>query len=57
MQVQWGEKFVKYLKNKGIRDTYFWSYNPDSGDTKGVLMDDCVNVNEQKMELLRKLWS
>lgn len=57
MQVQWGEKFVNYLRNKGIRDTYFWSYNPDSGDTKGVLMDDCVNVNEQKMELLRKLWS
>ena len=57
MQSQWAEYFIKYLKNKNIRNTYFWSYNPDSGDTKGVLMDDCVNVNSQKMVLLNKFWS
>ena len=56
MQSGWGQRYVKYLKERGIRDTYFWSYNPDSGDTRGVLMEDCKNVNKAKIELLKELW-
>jgi len=57
MQEGWAREYVKYLRERGIKNTYFWSYNPDSGDTRGVLMEDCVNVNNEKMGILRELWS
>jgi endoglucanase len=56
-QKQWAEKFVRYLRDKNIRDTFFWSWNYDSGDTKGVLLDDCSTVNQDKVDLLHRLWS
>ncbi|QYZ69100.1 Calx-beta domain-containing protein [Neotabrizicola shimadae] len=33
---------------KGISWTY-WSWNPNSGDTGGILKDDWISVNENKM--------
>lgn len=56
-QVQWAEHFVKYLKDKNIRNTYFWSWNFDSGDTKGVLLDNCNDVDQNKVQLLHSLWN
>jgi endoglucanase len=56
-QVQWAEHFVKYLKDKNIRNTYFWSWNFDSGDTKGVLLDNCNDVDQNKVQLLHTLWN
>lgn len=55
-QTQWANWFVDYLKTRNIHDTYFWSWNFDSGDTKGVLLEDCNNVNQDKVELLHRLW-
>jgi endoglucanase len=55
-QSQWATWFVEYLRTKNIRDTFFWAWNFDSGDTKGVLMDDCWNVNQGKIDLLHHLW-
>jgi endoglucanase len=55
-QKQWAEWFVEWLQEKDIRNTYFWSYNYDSGDTKGVLLDDCYTVNSDKVDLLHRLW-
>lgn len=36
---------------KGISWTY-WSWNPNSGDTGGILKDDWISVNENKMVYL-----
>lgn len=36
---------------KGISWTY-WSWNPNSGDTGGILKDDWISVNENKMAYL-----
>lgn len=48
---KWMHQFVEYLAATGINWTY-WSWNPNSGDTGGVLTDDWRNVHPDKMELL-----
>jgi aryl-phospho-beta-D-glucosidase BglC (GH1 family) len=46
---------VQYLQNKGIRNSFYWCYTPNSGGTGGIL-DDSLNVRLDKMALLHKLW-
>jgi endoglucanase len=48
----WQKELMKYLKANQISYTY-WSWNPNSGDTGGVLADDWTTINEDKMALLR----
>ena len=31
----------------------YWSWNPNSGDTGGIALDDWYSVNETKMNILR----
>ena len=56
-QSQWARWFTEYLVSKGIKNTYIWSWNYDSGDTKGVLMDNCYQINEDKVSLLHSFWN
>ena len=56
MDVTWQNAFVQYLINKGISDSFFWCYTPNSGDTGGIL-DDNLQVRTDKMALIRKLWA
>ncbi|MHB1159876.1 MAG: glycoside hydrolase family 5 protein [Chloroflexota bacterium] len=49
----WQRSLMDYLKENGISYTY-WSLNPNSGDTGGVLADDWKSVNESKMSMLSK---
>jgi len=51
----WQDAFVDYLLEKDIRIFFYWSLNPNSGDTGGVLLDDWRTVHEGKMALLRRL--
>ena len=51
----WQNAFVDYLISKGIRNSFYWCYTPNSGDTGGILDDNLV-VQEGKMTLLRRLW-
>jgi len=51
---RWITQFADYLADTGISWT-FWSWNPDSGDTGGVLTDDWTTVHEDKMALLTEL--
>lgn len=46
---QWLDTLVSYLGTgvAGINWT-FWSWNPNSGDTGGILLDDWITVNQQK---------
>jgi endoglucanase len=47
----WQRTLVQYLKDNGISYTY-WTINPNSGDTGGILADDWISVNLAKQELL-----
>ncbi|WP_431302136.1 Calx-beta domain-containing protein [Sediminicoccus sp. BL-A-41-H5] len=64
----WFEAITSYLSgdfdNNGTNDLApgqqgiswtFWSWNPNSGDTGGILKDDWRTVNENKMDYLRPL--
>lgn len=48
----WQRHLVAYLKDKGLSYTY-WAWNPNSGDTGGVLKDDWKTVDADKMALLK----
>lgn len=48
----WQKAFVNYLTSKGICDNFYWSWNPNSGDTGGVLQDDWNSVWQDKLDLL-----
>lgn len=54
--VAWQDALVDYLIAKGIRGGFYWSWNPNSGDTGGVLDDDWTSVRTDKLALLRRLW-
>lgn len=51
----WQDAFVDYLLAKPIPNFFYWALNPNSGDTGGLLDDDWRTVNEDKLELLRRL--
>ncbi|MDA3005158.1 MAG: glycoside hydrolase family 5 protein, partial [Actinomycetota bacterium] len=51
---RWIRQFADYMSRKGISWT-FWAWNPNSGDTGGVLQDDWQTVNAAKMSLLTSL--
>jgi len=53
--VAWQNAFVDYMISKGMSDSFYWCYTPNSGDTGGIL-DDSLNVRQDKMTLLRRLW-
>lgn len=47
----WQHRLVDFLKASGLSYTY-WAWNPDSGDTGGILNDDWTTVDRAKLELL-----
>jgi len=49
----WQNAFVDYLAKKGICNSFYWSWNPNSGDTGGVLQDDWRTLRQDKVEMLR----
>lgn len=51
---RWIRQFADYLGRTGMSWT-FWSWNPNSGDTGGVLKDDWTTVHADKMALLAAL--
>jgi endoglucanase len=51
---QWLEAFVSYVRQNKLSWS-FWSLNPDSGDTGGLLLDNWTDVNQAKQELLQRI--
>ncbi len=47
----WQRSLVAFLKANQVSYTY-WAWNPDSGDTGGLLEDDWQTVNRAKLDLL-----
>ncbi|WP_245636054.1 cellulase family glycosylhydrolase [Herbiconiux solani] len=50
----WFETMVSYLKTTGISFAY-WSFNPNSGDTGGLVKDDWVTPQAEKVAALAPL--
>jgi len=48
---QWLATLAQYIAAKGLSFTY-WSINPNSGDTGGLLGDDWQTVNQDKLSYL-----
>jgi endoglucanase len=46
-----------YLKQRDLRDVFYWSWNPNSGDTGGILNDDWTTVRQDKVALLQSFWA
>jgi len=51
---QWLTTLVSYLRRTGISFAY-WSYNPDSGDTGGLIADDWRTPETAKLTALRAI--
>jgi endoglucanase len=51
---QWLAALVEHLNDRQLSFA-FWCLNPNSGDTGGLLLDDWMTVDEQKLEALAPL--
>ncbi len=49
----WQHALLNYMKQNGISYTY-WSWNPDSGDTGGVVGEDWSTVDQGKLGMLKQ---
>jgi len=52
----WQRQLVDYIRQKSLSFAY-WSWNPNSADTGGILLDDWLSVDAPKQELLQGLLS
>ncbi|HEU5155757.1 MAG TPA: cellulase family glycosylhydrolase [Streptosporangiaceae bacterium] len=51
LDTQWLTRLMSYLTSNGMSFTY-WAWNPNSGDTGGIVQDDWVTVNQNKMNII-----
>ncbi len=51
---KWQNTLADFVRKKGLSFTY-WSWNPNSDDTGGILLDDWVTVDGSKQNLLQGL--
>lgn len=60
-EVEWGWRFLNWLKENDITNTVFWQYGFHSWDTQGIFgtfdNDGCSIVDTKKIEMLNKLWT
>lgn len=54
--ILWQNKVVDYMIEKNMRSSFYWSWNPNSGDTGGILQDDWETLWDDKVALLHRLW-
>jgi endoglucanase len=50
----WQNQFVNYIRAKNLSFAY-WSWNPNSSDTGGILLDDWKSIDAPKQVLLSKI--
>ena len=51
---QWLQTFQKYIRRNKL-SWVFWSLNPNSGDTGGLLLDNWISVHQKKQEILKQI--
>lgn len=50
----WQNKLVKFIRDRNLSFAY-WSWNPNSADTGGILLDDWQTVDQPKQQVLSQL--
>jgi endoglucanase len=50
----WQRQFVRYIDQNHLSFAY-WSWNPNSADTGGILTDDWQSIDQPKQQLLSQL--
>jgi endoglucanase len=50
----WQRQFVDFLQRNNLSFAY-WSWNPNSQDTGGILLDDWQTIDQPKQQLLNQL--
>ncbi|MEM1669107.1 MAG: glycoside hydrolase family 5 protein, partial [Thermofilaceae archaeon] len=50
----WQQKLIDYFIQNGICWWTYWSWNPNSGDTGGILKDDWTTIWEDKYQNLKR---
>lgn len=53
--VMWQDSLIDYFVDKQICNLFYWSWNPNSGDTGGILRDDWTNIWQDKYNNLKRL--
>lgn len=53
----WQDMLAQYLIERRVSSAFYWSWNPNSQDTGGLLKDDWKTVWPDKLALLKRLWS
>ena len=53
--VTWQDAIIDYFAEKTICNFFYWSWNPNSGDTGRILQDDWQNVWQDKVDNLDRL--
>lgn len=53
---KWLNAMASYIGSKQLSFAY-WCWNPDSGDTGGILQDDWKTVNQNKQSVLQPLFA
>jgi aryl-phospho-beta-D-glucosidase BglC (GH1 family) len=51
----WMDRFIEYLIEKKMRNNFFWSLGPNSGDVHGLLLDDWTTLDLYKVKIIKKL--
>lgn len=52
----WFDAAVQWLISQDLRDGFYWSWNPNSADTGGLLKSDWVNLWPDKLAKVQELW-
>lgn len=53
--ITWQNSIIDYFKTKKICNFFYWTWNPNSGDTGGILQDDWINIWQDKYDNLKRL--
>jgi len=53
--VTWQNAIVDWMKQNDFCNFFYWSWNPNSGDTGGILQDDWVHIWTDKYDNLKRL--
>ena len=53
----WQNALTEYMKSKNICSTFYWSWNPNSGDTGGLLQDDWKTPQQSKIDMLNSYYA
>lgn len=51
----WQDAMANYLIQNGLNSQFYWCFNPNSGDTEGLVQGDWVTPVQPKLDLLAKV--